>query len=133
MGKERKKILIEAARDFELANKYKSAREYTTASTLYRRATERLLEAFASRRARKALKKIDSIEYLAIQAKLPKDIKNELLSEMADEQDELLVEEKLEEYDELELTKNAQKEEYNSAMSKYNIVKRLIDYASTRF
>jgi Mg/Co/Ni transporter MgtE len=128
-----KKVLIKAAKDFELANKYKSAREYIIASALYRRAAEKLLTALAYRKARKVLNKIDNIEYLVVQAKLPKEIKNELLSEMVDEKNELLLVEALEEHDELEMTSTAIKEEYNSTLSKYNVVKRLIDYASTRF
>jgi len=133
MNRKRGNVLKDAARDFELANRYKAARDYITASNLYRAAASKILTALVSRRVRKALSRIDDIEYLALQTRLPKDIKNELLSSIADERDEIALEEELEERDELEMTRRAELEEYNSALSKYNVVKRLMDYASTRF
>ncbi|MGC8572109.1 MAG: hypothetical protein ACP5RI_03255 [Candidatus Micrarchaeia archaeon] len=126
-----KKLLIKKAiHDFELANKYKAAKNYIVASVLYRKATEKVLEALSKRHIKKAALGIDNIEYLTLKAKIPKDISYELI-EIPREDEEILKEEQLEEFDENENTHLAKHEEYENTIEMYEITRRLIDYASS--
>ncbi|MCL5433578.1 MAG: hypothetical protein M1538_01190 [Candidatus Marsarchaeota archaeon] len=129
----KKKLIVKAIHDFELANKYKYAKNYIIASVLYRKATEKILNALSTKKKTQinATYKIDDIEYLVVNAKIPSELSSELI-EISDEKEETLREEQLEEYDENEKTHLAKKEECESAIEMYEITKRLIDYASTR-
>lgn len=124
-------LVKRAARDFELARKYKDAREYITASILYRKATEKVLRALFIASRRKKPPVSASIEYLAMQTGLPSGIYDDLVS-MPDERDEMAEEENLLEYDDEEQTHMAEDKEYRSAMTKHELVRRLIDYARAR-
>jgi HEPN domain-containing protein len=121
-------LLKKAAKDFELARKYSEAKEYITASILYRTATEKVLRALFLKHMKKSPPVNASIEYLAKQTALPESIYEEVIS-IPDESIELMEEENLLEYDEDERTHLAQRSEYHSTLSKREAVKRLLDYA----
>lgn len=121
-------LVKNAMRDFELARKYTDAKEYITASILYRKATEKVLKALFMRSRKRSPPTNASIEYLAEQTVLPDSIYSDLVS-IPDETTELLEEEQLLEYDEDERTHRAQTSEYKSTLSKHELVRRLIDYA----
>lgn len=122
-------LLKKAARDFELARKYRDAREYITASILYRKATEKVLRALFMKDTNKAPPKDASIEFLALQTQLPEDVYDDLLA-MPDETMEMFEDESLTERDDAEQTHMAQLEERSKALTKHELVKRLIDYAN---
>lgn len=117
-----------AVKDFELAHKYRNAKEYITASMLYRRATEKALKALILQKNKSLPTKNATIEYLAMQAKLPESIYEEVTS-MPDEMTEMMEEESLSEYDEEEHTFRARENEYKGALSKHETVRKLLDYA----
>lgn len=121
-------LLKKAVKDFELARKYSEGKEYTTASILYRAATEKVLQALFLKHRKKSPPTNASIEYLAKQTELPDGIYEEVIS-IPDESAELLEEESLLEYDEDERTHLAQRSEYHSTLSKRQAVRRLLDYA----
>lgn len=121
-------LVKRAAQDFELARTYRDAREYITASILYRKATEKVLKALYRKYNKREAPRDASIESLAMQMSLPEEIYDDLVT-LPDERTEMMAEESLIEYDEEEQTHTARDEEYRSAMSKHELVKRLIDYA----
>ncbi len=122
-------LLRKAVKDFELAKKYRDAKEYVTASMLYRNATEKVLKSLVMQKSKREPPKNASIEYLASKANIPESIYGDLV-EMPDERSELMEEESL-----LEMEFEEKKEEsveaieYHNAISKHDVVKRLIDYA----
>ncbi len=74
-------LVKNAMRDFELARKYTDAKEYITASILYRKATEKGAEgSLHAATGRGAHRTNASIEYLAEQTVLPDSIYNDLVS-----------------------------------------------------
>lgn len=117
-----------AARDFELARKYRDAREYLTASILYRKATEKVLRALFIAKLKKTPPSGATIGYMAMQARLPDGIYDDLVS-MPDEREEVSEEESLLEYDDEEQTHKAESTEYSSSLTKHELVRRLIEYA----
>lgn len=121
-------LVKNAMRDFELAKKYTDSKEYTTASILYRKATEKVLKALFMQNRKRSPPNDASIEYLAEQTVLPDSIYNDLVS-LQDEPTELMEEELLLEYDEEENTHRAEASEYRETLSKHELVRRLIDYA----
>ncbi len=121
-------LVRNAMRDFELARKYRDAKEYLTASILYRKATEKVLKALFLQYRRKSPPANASLEYLAEQAKLPENIYDELVS-IPDETTELQQDEQLLEYDDYEMTHREQASEYRDTLSKHELVRRLLDYA----
>lgn len=121
-------LVRKAAQDFELAKRYRDAREYITASILYRKATEKALKALYQQSKNREPPKNASMEYLAMQMSLPSEIYDDLVA-LPDEGMEMAADESLMEYDDEEQTHMARDEEYASAMSKHELVKRLLDYA----
>ena len=121
-------LIKRAAQDFELAKKYGDAREYITASILYRKATEKILKALYTQRKNREPPRSASMEFMAMQMELPEEIFDDLVS-LPDERAELMAGENLLEYDDEEQTHMARDEEYRSAMSKQDLVRRLMDYA----
>ncbi len=121
-------FLKRAARDFELARKYKDAREYITASILYRKATEKVLKALFMKHRKQEAPKGASIEFLATHARLPDEMQYELV-DMPTESAEMDMEESLQEYDDAEQTDRVGATEYESTLSKHEVVRRLLDYA----
>jgi HEPN domain-containing protein len=117
-----------AVKDFELARRYSNSREYLTASTLYRMATEKALKALIVRKKNSRLPKNATIEYLAMQANLPENLYDEITN-MPDEMTEMLEEEGLQEYDDGEHSHLAVRSEYRGALSKRESVRKLLDYA----
>lgn len=130
MGKKdplRESLLKKAAKDFELAKKYKDAKELITASLLYNRATERVLKALFIKSQKRQPPHSASIKYLASRANLPDEISAELLAMERDEMSEVIEEEL-----EMERTEGygvAADSEYNMVLGRGNVVRRLISYA----
>ena len=121
-------LLKNAAKDFELARKYRDAREYITASILYRKATEKVLRALFIAKRRKTPPSNATLEYLALQSGLPSGMYEDVVG-MPDENMEIAEEESLLEHDDEENTRTAEMEEYRSAVSKHELARRLIEYA----
>lgn len=120
-------LLKKAAKDFELAKKYKDGKELITASLLYNRATERVLKALFIRKNRRQPPEKASIAYLAMKAKLPDEISSELLSVEQDEMSDVMEEEL--EMERMEGYGVSADSEYNHVLSKGSVVRRLISYA----
>ncbi|HUC39184.1 MAG TPA: HEPN domain-containing protein [Candidatus Acidoferrum sp.] len=121
-------LLKKAVRDFELARRYKDAKELVTASLLYNSAIERVLKALVIAKTRKNPPKSASISYLATQARLPAEIHEEIIS-LEDEASEMM-EEELEIEKAEEDTRSAKMyNEYNKVLDKGSVVRRLISYA----
>lgn len=116
-----------ATKDFELARKYRDAKEYITASTLYRKATEKALKALFIAARRKQPPKNASIEYLAMKANLPQEIYGDIV-EMPEESADPLQGSPLFEYDEDDQMQRFEADEYHSTLNKHVVVKRLLDY-----
>ncbi len=121
-------LIKKAVKDFELARKYGDAKEYITASILYRTATEKVLKALYQYRKNKNPPSNATIEYLAEQTMLPSSIYEDIVA-MPDERTEIMEEESLMEYDEVESTRRAVASEYHSTLMKHELVRRLLDYA----
>jgi HEPN domain-containing protein len=121
-------LVKKAMQDYELARKYRDAKEYLTASILYRKATEKVLKALFLKNRKRSPPTNASIEYLAEQTVLPDSIYSEIVS-IPDETTEIMEEEQLLEYDDGERTHRAQTSEYMSTMERQDLVRRLIDYA----
>ncbi|MCL5430435.1 MAG: HEPN domain-containing protein [Candidatus Marsarchaeota archaeon] len=121
-------LLKRAVRDYELARKYRDAKEYVTASILYRKATEKVLKALFMKSSKKTPPSNATIEYLAERTQLPEDMYNGIV-EMPDETTELFEDEGLAEYDDVEQTHMAEEKEYSRTMVKHDLVRRLLDYA----
>ena len=121
-------LIKRAAQDFELAKRYGDAKEYITASILYRKATEKILKALYTQRKNREPPKSASMEFMAMQMELPEEIFDDLVS-LPDERAEMMADENLLEYDDEERTHMARDEEYRSTMSKQDLVRRLMDYA----
>lgn len=121
-------LIKRAAQDFELAKKYGETKEYITASILYRKATEKILKALYTERKNREPPKSASVEFMAMQMDLPEEIFDDIVS-LPEESAELMAEQELLEYDDEERTHMARDEECRSAMSKQELVRRLMDYA----
>ena len=118
MGKTRE-LVKRAIADFELARRYRDAKESFTASLLYRRATEKVLRALFIKRTHHEPPKRASIVYLANKVDLPV-----YISENLSEQEEQL--------DDIEMADApiaAAEARPAATMRKRDAVKRLIDYA----
>ncbi len=120
-------LLKEAAKDFELAKKYKDGKELITASLLYNRATEMVLKALFIKKTRRQPPEKASIAYLAMKAKLPDEISSELFTMEQDEMSDVMEEEL--EMERSEGYRVSTDSEYNNVLSKGNVVGRLISYA----
>ncbi len=121
-------LLKKATQDFELARKYRDAKELVTASLLYNSAIEKVLKALIMAKTRRKPPEKASLEYLATQARLPEEMAIDLSSmddEMEDIMEEELEMENLQEYKH----SNIDQKEYNNVLNKSNIVRRLISYA----
>ncbi len=121
-------LVRKAVKDFELARKYTHAKEYITASILYNKATEKVLKALYQHRTKKSAPSNASLEYLAEKTGLPEGMYDDIVS-MPDEGTELMEEDYLLEYDEVESTRKAEATEHNRALAREGLVRRLIDYA----
>ena len=124
----REGLLKKATRDFELAKKYKDAKELITASLLYNSAMERILKALVMERTRRKPPERASLGYLAGKADLPEDIYTDIAfleDETADVAEEELEIESRERYE----LSHIDRKEYNNVLNKGSIVKRLISYA----
>ncbi len=126
---DRGSLLKKAQRDFELARRYRDAKELVAASLLYNSAIERVLRALFMKKTHKTPPEKASIAYLTRQADLPTGIKEELMSlqdEMADVMEEEL---EIEHAEEDILTGVEERKEYNTVLNKGTIAKRLMGYA----
>ncbi|MFI5412581.1 MAG: HEPN domain-containing protein [Candidatus Micrarchaeales archaeon] len=121
-------LVRNAIKDFELARKYRQAKEYITASILYQKATEKVLKALYQHRTKRSAPTNASVEYLAEKMALPEGMYDDIVS-MPDERTELMEEQDLLEYDEVESTRTAESIEHNRALAREGLVRRLIDYA----
>lgn len=117
MGKTRE-LVKRAIADFELARRYRDARESFTASLLYKRAAEKVLRALFIKSMHHEPPKRASIVYMAKKVDLPV-----YITETLDEQ-----EERMEEMDDAAAPMYAE-ERPVATMRKRDAVKRLIDYA----
>ncbi len=121
-------LLKKATQDFELARKYRDAKELVTASLLYNSAIEKVLKALIMAKTKRKLPEKASLEYLAEQARLPEEMAIDLTS-MDDEMEDVMEEElEMENLEEYKYT-NIDQKEYNNILNKSNIVRRLISYA----
>ncbi|MDE1857351.1 MAG: HEPN domain-containing protein [Candidatus Micrarchaeota archaeon] len=117
MGKTRE-LVKRAIADFELARRYRDAKESFTASLLYKRATEKVLRALFIKRNHHEPPKRASIVYMAKKVDLPV-----YITETLDEQEERMEEMEEAVAPEIEETRPV------ATMRKRDAVKRLIDYA----
>jgi len=121
-------LLKKAARDFELARRYKDAKELVAASLLYNSAIERVLKALFMQKTHKNPPKSASIAYLAMRSDLPEGISEQLMS-LEDERSDVEEEEREMEIAEEDVAQSVGQTEYNTVLDKGTIVKRLISYA----
>ena len=124
----RRGLLKRATRDFELARKYKDAKELVTASLLYNSAVEKVLRALVMERTRRKPPEKASMGYLAEKAGLPEDIYSDIAF-FEDEMAEVLEEEhEIESRERYDFDRTDEKE-YNNVLNKGTVVRRLINYA----
>ncbi len=121
-------LVRKAVKDLELARRYKDAKELVTASLLYNSAIERVLRALVMARTKKDPPQKASMSYLAMQAKLPAEISEEIIS-LEDEASDVM-----EEQLEIETAEEGRmavmgESEYSRVMGKSNLARRLISYA----
>ncbi len=128
---DKRSLMKRAVRDFELARRYGEAKEYVTESVLYQKAAEKILRALSMRHAKK-LPKDASLGYLAKKARIPESIYGDLV-EMPDERSEMIEEEERLSFMDMEKEEDQNRvlesTERSHAMTKRNVVKRLMDYA----
>ncbi len=129
-GPESDGLLKKARRDFEIARRYREAKEFVKASIIYNSAIERVLTALYRRKTHRNPPKSASLAYLATQTDIPREISEEIMSledERADVEEEELELERGEEF-----KQPVEQIEYNRVLSKGTIAKRLIIYAQAK-
>lgn len=128
-GPDRGSLLKKAQRDFELARRYRDAKELVAASLLYNSAIERVLRALFVRKTHKVPPEKASIAYLTRQADIPAGIKEELMSLQDEMSDVVETELEIEHAEEDILTGVEERQEYNTVLNKGTIARRLMSYA----
>lgn len=122
-------LLKKAQRDFELARRYKDAKELVAASLLYNSAIERVLRAIFMKKTHRSPPEKASIAYLTKRADLPEGMSEELMS-LQDEMSDVIEEElEIEHAEEDILTGVEERQEYNTVLNKGTIARRLMSYA----
>ncbi len=106
-------MLVGASKDFDLAKRYKQAGEFTIAVLLYTEATEKVLKVLFMRENRKEPPIGASIEYLALKARMPKELLEDTALQYADSDDQVNADSRVEE----------------RALDMEIAVKRLLDYS----
>lgn len=128
-GPDRDGLLKKAQKDFELAKRYRDAKELVAASLLYNSAIERALKALFVKKKHRNPPEKASIAYLTRQADLPEGMSEELMS-LQDEMSDVMEEElEIEHAEEDILTGVEERQEYNTVLNKGTIARRLMSYA----
>ena len=126
---ERGSLLKKAQKDFELARRYRDAKELVKASLLYNSAIERVLRSLCMRKSSRNLPEEASIAYLTKKADLPESMREELLT-LQDEMSDVIEEElEIEHAEEDILPGVEEKREYRTVVDKGTIARRLMSYA----
>lgn len=124
MRKERE-LVARAARDFELAKRYKQLQEYMTATLLYTKAVEKMLRALFINKKRREPPVNASIRYLAREIGVPDEVSMYIAC----------VEQKDTTADPAEITELTESTYVNGAEAKAyymdGLVKRLLDYINS--
>ncbi len=123
-------LIKRAGRDFELAKKYESAKEYVTASTLYRKAVEKTLLALIIKHGNKQVPTNASVNYLVEETKLPFELDLEQVTYRTIDYDVLDAEEVVAGIEEKEMLPKMKKKEYVNTISMHETVRRLLGYAN---